>query len=269
MSRGGYLPPTLLVGLDMAMRERNVHLSISDLPNKVAKDGVMGPKLLRELLADGLLINYDPAGMPAELVKRIDAEAVPSIWINMDRPGDCVGPDDIHGGEWAARELIEAGGQRLAMLSPTSAGGHISVKHRREGFLSVVDNAGLVAQVIEQDPNTRDPFASIAELVELFRQPDRPDAFFAYESEEAGRVLMAAAAAGLRIPDDIKIIATSAGACSEAGLPIAHVVIPFGEIGCEAVDLLYARLDRPGKPLPPRKIPYRHIDRGVTLGRTD
>lgn len=266
MSVGGFLPPTLLIGLDMAMRLRNLHLSISDLPPGINANDDTAPKFLRELLADGLLINFDPQKMPPGLADRIEQQNVPSIWINMPRRYDTIQPDDVQGAAWATRTLIERGARRLLMVTHADdrAQGLISLRDREQGCRLAAEEAGLTVHVLRQPPGGHE-HETLQELIALFRSPDRPDAVYGYEALEAGRAMLAAAYAGLRVPDDLQVIVTSDAPPRHAGLTIATAQIPFGEIGQEAVDMLGEKVEAPDTPLTPRVVKYLHLNPGSTL----
>ncbi len=50
--------------------------------------------MLREWMADGMLINY-LIGIPEPLVQMVRQHSVPSMWINVQQPPDCVYPNDL------------------------------------------------------------------------------------------------------------------------------------------------------------------------------
>jgi len=266
MSIGGFLPPTLLIGLDMAMRERNLHLSISDLPPGINADDDTAPKFLRELLADGLLLNFDPTKMPPGLAERIEQQNIPSVWINMPRKHDTIQPDDAQGAAWATRTMVERGARRLLMLTHADPNqrGHISLRERERGFTQAAQQAGRTGRVLPQPPDGHE-HAALDQLIAMFKSADRPDAVYAYEALEAGRAMLAAAYAGLRVPHDVQVIVTSDAPPRHAGLTIATAQIPFGEIGKEAVDMLAQKVSRPDAALPPRIVKYLHLLEGSTL----
>lgn len=265
MSIGGFLPPTLLIGLDMAMRERNLHLSISDLPPRIDARSDAAPKFLRELLADGLLINFDPRKMPPGLAEAIERQPIPYVWINMPRKHDAIQPDDAHGAAWATRAMLETGARRPIMLTQDDPDGtgHVSLRDRERGFHAAVEQAGLTGQVLPQPANDHE-HETLEELVALFKSPDRPDAVYCYEALQAGRAILAAGYAGLSIPDDLQITVTSDGPPRHCGLTVTTAQIPFGEIGKEAVDMLADKAARGDTPLPTRIVKYLHFVNGST-----
>ena len=216
--------------------------------------------------ADGLLINFDPEKMPPGFTGRIAQQNIPSVWINRSRPHDAIQPDDAQGAAWATKLLLERGARRPIMLTHDDARGlgHVSLHQREAGFRNTVAAAGLSAHVLRQPPDGQE-HRTLHELVALFKSADRPDAVYAYEAIEAGRAMLAAAYAGLRVPDDLQITVTSDGPPRHAGLTVTTVQIPFGEIGKEAVDMLAEKVARPDMPLPNRVVKYLHLQHGCTI----
>ncbi|MEM1210805.1 MAG: LacI family DNA-binding transcriptional regulator [Planctomycetota bacterium] len=266
LSSGGFLPPALLIGIDIAMQKANLHLLMSDLPPDLEQRAEAAPKFLRELLADGLLVHYDPERIPDTLVSLLAEQQVPTIWLNADREFDTVSPDDRQGGRRATKMLLEAGAKRVLMINHDGdhMRQHVSVAQRQEGYAAAVRDAGFEPRVICCTTPMND-MEKFAELVALMKSPDRPDAVYGYEVGMGSLAMNAALAAGLRIPEDIKFIVTSDSSLTKTGLALTTLQVPFGEVGERGLDMLCRKVAQPHLPIPSERCPFFRVERGATL----
>lgn len=266
LSRGGFLPPAMLIGIDIAMQKANLHLLMSDLPPDIEDRAEAAPKFLRELLADGLLIHYDPERIPVGLSTLLAEQQVPTVWLNADLEYDTVSPDDRQGGRRAAEMLLESGAKRVMMIrgegDPQKV--HVSVSLRQAGYQDAMQDAGLQPKVVQCDSPVND-LDKFAEMVALMKSPDRPDAVYGYELGMGSLAVNAALAAGLSIPDDIKINATSDTSLTKTGLGITTLQIPFGEVGQRGTEMLARKVAQPNVKIPSQHCPFFRIERGVTF----
>lgn len=244
------IPTGLLEGIHAALTQRELHLSLSRLPDDKLTDERFLPRVLREVAADGLLINYTH-GYPPKLLELIQRYRVPSVWLNAPVDEWCVRPDDELAGRLAARHLLDAGYRKLAMyfVGPPD---HYSGPTRQRGFVAEVEAAGLTARV---DTDHARRYADIRKDIRSderlalaqawLAKPDRPDAVLAYSVPEAGCLLLAAARLGLRVPEDLAIITVADEIMPYFGTPVTTVVLPWSEIARVAVGRLCDRIDRP------------------------
>ncbi len=265
-----HLPPRLLQGIHAALTARNLHLIVAALPDQALTDEGFVPKMLREVLADGLLVNYN-ARIPARMIELIRDFHVPSIWINSKQDEDCVYPDDRAASIEATRSLLEAGHRRIVYLDcthePDRAPDHYSGIDRYEGYADTMQAAGL-NPVQFGTPRLRDaqgPGRLIPAIAELLASPDRPSAVLAYSDLEGRATLAAAAVAGLSLPADLALIQFSDVVASDMGYFPATMLLPEIRVGGEAVDMLAEKMADPMNPLPPRAIPF-DFDTGQTFG---
>ncbi len=68
---------------------------------------------------------------------------------------------------------------------------------------------------------------------------------------------------GLKVPQDISIIAFDDRPASAIGLPITTMCIPAEAMGYNAVDTVLQKLDNPDKMLPTQALPFSFIE-GIT-----
>ena len=74
----GYLNRDMIEGIHDALADRNMHLTITKLPDQKLTDDGYVPKMLRESMADGMLINYK-ANIPPGMVELIEEDRLPAI----------------------------------------------------------------------------------------------------------------------------------------------------------------------------------------------
>lgn len=170
---------------------------------------------------DGLL--YATMGH-ARLV-RLPQTRLPLVLVNCSAPPadsrsvPTVIPDDVTGGRAAAEHLLGLGHRRIVMLSgpppgPDAPEGNISGPLREDGFreaLTVAGDADLqgAVRVVGWDINDgyRGAMAVLADERGSVRPPaHRPTALFAINDRAASGAVHAAAALGIRVPQELSIV---------------------------------------------------------------
>lgn len=124
--------------------------------------------------------------------------------------------DDYGGARAAARHLLELGHRRIGILTLGSGSetGIVSdpalhttayaAQQRLAGWLETLSDAGVVP-VVAVEPFRPDdaPYAGARALLQL---PQRPTALLCFSDAFAAAAMRAAAAEGLRVPDDLSIV---------------------------------------------------------------
>lgn len=120
--------------------------------------------------------------------------------------GPCFLPDEEFGGREAARLVAEQGHRRIAYLSGHA--GAWATPLRIEGFLAELEDRGVPTTT--GDVVVREGFyyvdSGYALARELLAGPGRPSAIVCGNDRIALGVYLAAAEAGLRIPDDLSVV---------------------------------------------------------------
>ena len=249
----GYLPQSMLQGFQEAMHDRGMHLTISTLPDDKLNDETYVPKILREVMADGLLINYIDA-IPKHLMSLIRKNDVPSVWINVKHATDCIHPDDYGGARTATEWLIASGRERIAYvdLAYLARAGHYSKRDRRNGCLEALRDAGR-EEVSLTRPHPTPGHDTLAFALEALSGSRRPDAVVTYGPADATTLLHGATFLGMRVPDDLAIISFCESDLHEARkIPVGTVVVDWRRMGREAVGMLLQRIDAPEESFPAR-----------------
>jgi DNA-binding LacI/PurR family transcriptional regulator len=244
------LPMTMLDGIHDALSRRGMNLMIAKLPDKKLTSEGFVPKVLREWMADGLLINYNRT-IPERMIDLIEGHHVPAVWINCKRDADCVYPDDFGGGRTATEYLLKLGHRDIAYME-FSAGElelrHYSEADRRAGYEEAMREAGLATRLFA--PGADDGGAAELDLaLRWLSRPRRPTAVVAYSHGAA--VQHAAALTGLRVPADLSVVSFGEKSTRPLGRPETVALVPAGAVGERAVEMLLVKLKAPHEPLGP------------------
>jgi LacI family transcriptional regulator len=256
------LPPRLLGGVQLALAERDLNLLVTALPDeKLTSEGYV-PRLLRELTADGLLINYN-AAIPARMIELIEAHHLPSIWLNTKRDHDAVYPDDWQASADVTRRVLALGHRRVAYIDLDTETGegfhHYSAEDRWAAHRHVMLDAGLEARHIGRaTPGGWFPY-----LKSLLTGADAPTAFVCYTAVNARTAMGAAYQAQVRVPEDVSIVCFADRVEYELGRAVATMLLPEEQMGRQAVGMLLEKIDEPH-----RKLPAKAIAFGFEQGRT-
>jgi len=260
-----FLPPGMLERLAIALARRDLHLTIACLSERDLTSEPTMPRLLKESMSDGLLIDYTD-NIPPALSELVDRYRIASIWYNAQRAHDCVCPDDFGARREAAERLIALGHRRIAYMDVHGAHRrerpefHFSVPARRDGYVHAMRAAGLEPDVVETNPPGRSPASETMALWRaIFRRPARPTAVMAYASDALVPVFAAATACRLRVPCDLSLL-SFCSPCVEWGdfglSVMAHDTEALADAAAQAI---VARIARPERSLKPVNVPFRYV----------
>jgi LacI family transcriptional regulator len=268
-----YIPAGLLDGLDDELALHNMHLTVSRLSDEELSSDDFVPKVLREHMADGMIVNYTH-GIPPTMLDLIHAHHTPAVWLNAKLKEDCVYPDDLGAARSVTGELLKLGHRRIALVHLVSrlthtgafaqnkAQMHYSALDRAAGYASVMLDAGLEPQVlsheryIEQDEH-------MDVCLTLLGGANRPTALLAYSENEALSLIVAARALGLEIPRDLSIVVFAPIGIWIGGYQLSAAAIPTMEMGHRAVRMLLRKLQEPDAACAPEPIGYTLSDAGT------
>lgn len=165
--------------------------------------------------------------------------ALPVVLLNCEDdplPGPAVIPDEIEGGREAARGLIAAGHRRgifvVGERHPEAPAG----QRRLRGIRAELAAAGCApAEPVDCDWTPEGGRAAVTALLARLR----PGALICLNDRIAFGAYQAVQHAGLRVPDDISVVAFDDSVMADWLDPgLSSVVLPHYEMGRLAVDLL-------------------------------
>lgn len=267
--RAAYLPAPLLLGMAEALSEHNMHLSLAEVPDNVMDEARYLPKSMRELSADGLIINRI-VRLPESFIRAAQALQTPAIFLNVKQKDDCVHPDDLAGGRLAANHLLALGHRRILYVgAAVNEPEHYSEIDRRLGYEQEMQEAGVEPWLLRlpADPTTEqqalnDPRVAVAREF-LANASPRPTAIIAYEFAEAMAVLHAAHQLGLRISQDLSLLMFHSHRDHRICIPVTTISNSVRHVGQEAVRMLIEKIENPGLVLPSRAVPMELLTGGT------
>lgn len=270
------LPGTLYEGIDDALAEHDLHLTLARVSDEKLKSEEAVPKILREWMVDGLLVNYN-YDIPAPFLETINNTRIPSVWINTKQEANAVWPDDFAAGKSATEQLLALGHKRIAYAINENAEGHYSATDRRNGYEAAMQEAGLVPQVLRfPTPNVPNAPTTIvppagwetgSSIWQAGAASTRPTAIVAYMPYVANFFVFMAASHGLQAPKDFSVITFCEQRADDSGVLITSWRIPVYAVGQEAVRMLLARLSSAEhEPQQPVIVPFTPPESDASIG---
>ncbi len=235
---------TVARGVEDTAHARGYHIILCNTDESAAKQDEYLTFLLKKQI-DGFLLVPTSRRSVVTLLKR----KTPCVVLDRrfhDLEIDTVRGDSIGGACTLTQHLLQLGHRRIVLL--TGPRDVSSAADRAAGYLRALADAGLedAAQVL-WGSYSQEGGAELARQA-LALHP-RPTAFFAGNNFIAVGAMRALAAAGLRVPEDISVVAFD-------DLPLAVMFDPFFtvaaqpayDMGARATELLLDRLDGGGPP---------------------
>jgi LacI family transcriptional regulator len=254
---GVYLPTGLLMGITDELQRNDMHLVVSEVHAAGLQDADYLPKVVREVAADGLLINM-MTSIPPRLLETLHSLNTPAVWINKRQPDDAVHPDDLHAGRWATEHLISLGHKRIAFMVSADIQRtdlHYSIYDRRQSYEAAMQEARLQPQILAlpKVPHTMDEIRAdnrLQLIAGILSSDQRPTAIVAYSSNIVLPVLQVAAQLGLQLPRDLSLVVFADTPSQEIGRPVTTVCLKMSSVGNEAVKMLLRKIQEPSQPQP-------------------
>ena len=238
------------------LAKAHYHLNVTYLPDEQLDDAELVPKVLREQLAEGLLINYSEEA-PEYLRQHVAASDDPALWINVKRPADAVHPDDYAAGRTLTRKMLEAGHTRVAYVDfshdMSKPGLHYSALDRYAGYCDAMRSAGLAPRRVgDRRLRTHDLYERCRALL---GGPDRPTALVSYSQTPA--VLATAMQLGLDLPRDLSYATVADAVITQWPVAITSCITQADRYGSEIGNMMLQKLQSPQTVLPTRTVPFK------------
>lgn len=255
------MPEAVLDGVHDGLARRGIHLMISKLPDEKLSDPASAPYLLRELVCDGFIINYQ-AEIPERFEELIRQHKIPAYWINSKHGNNCVYPNEHDSAVWITRRLISLGHRRI-VFSMFHDFLHFSTYDRFGGYSDAMKEAGLEPRLARYEDMPHREICAV--LSKELRRADAPTAVLGYTGDVGRVYLRAAESAGLNVPGDFSIAVFSDVTADDITHTVATMLLPEYEMGTAAAEGITALVEDPSRELPSRVLPCDFIE-GDTLG---
>jgi DNA-binding LacI/PurR family transcriptional regulator len=265
-----YLPADLVRGVTDAVMLHGYNLNVTHLSIERLADPDFVPNILKELMLDGLLINYNTE-IPDHLLELIERYKIPSVWLNIKQPQNAIHPADLDASFAATERFLELGHRQVAYIGPSRSssslkgGAHYSVTDRCEGYLKAMEAAGLDG-VVYTEPVGWLNGEELAFARDLLLAKSKPTGLLLYGPRMLGALSNVATELGLRIPQDLSIATFWDLQRREVGRPVDTWVLEWGKLGKQAIEMLFEQIDTPDVSLPSVAFPYYHV-KGQTLAK--
>jgi LacI family transcriptional regulator len=236
----------------------------------IEKDDVLADpmfnKLREQKICDGIVFNIF---MDEEVIKNVEAElhkvALPTIWMNVNRPFNAVIPDDNSAVNEISKALLLNGHRHIIYIG-TAGHRHYSVKlRRRELENCFLSSGGLSFRCIDEWSRLEE-----LEIVlqDFFKNPGETTAFVLYSPGSLEALLQNAARMGRSFTDDFSFVLLDCPPTTySAGSPrikLEGTSVNFYEMGRVAIEMLLERIAQNGVDLPTRTVPLIYVP-GATL----
>jgi len=249
------LPQELLGGICDELAEHDYHLTVARLPDAHLENEELVPKILRQWLSDGLLVNYS-AKIPPHLIEMVHRSSGPAVWINSRQKSDCVYPDNFAAAKTVTKYLLSLGHKKIAYVD--YAGGnsaqtiHFSRPDRHAGYEQAMRDAALTPRFMGPDyPVHRRDRVNVSS--QWLSEKDPPTAILAHTRTVAWPIIEAARNLNLRVPGDLSIASfADSERIDDTGTMLTTINIPNYEIGRVAVKTMLEKIEYPDRIIPPQ-----------------
>jgi|GEM_PF-905181 len=245
-------------GIYDAASEQGFHVMMIRLPSHLAKDPDAIPKTFNEAHLDAMIIN--PFSIPISEIKEVvgHGNTLPVVYLNAKEQYCSVYVDDYLGGRMATQHLFDQGYRRIAFFHTglSEEADHYSKKDRIEGYMSVMAEHGLVAQIKRLDADiyamdgglVAEEFPGKTAILNWLRDSNRPEAIFCYNDGEAMILQQLLYAIHVRVPEDIAIIGyNNDESCRFSTTPLSSVHIPRYEMAVATVNMAISLINKGGE----------------------
>jgi LacI family transcriptional regulator len=197
---------TITRGVEDAMQESGLSLILGNTDEQPGKlDNYLNIMMRQQV--DGVLVA--PTHDNTQAIQRVKDGGTPIVLIDRFAQGvaaDVVLSDSVRGGYLLTEHLIRLGHRRIVMLSGPY--GASTSQQRREGYRQALAAYGIPLNsdyILLGDHNREHGFATTLHIFQTFQET--PTALFAMNSQIAAGVIAALSSLGLRVPEDVSVVA--------------------------------------------------------------
>ena len=206
------------------------------------------PRMIREKRVDGLFV----VGLPysEQFIPNLTATGIPFVFVGVGSFAegvDSIYADPGEGTALAVQELVDTGHRNICMVNCSSF--LQSHRWRVDAYRAVLERNGLAYRPEWNISAGHNNGVSSYETFRAFWEAgNRPDAIMAANGQSASGVMRYLYEQGVRIPDDLSIIAyEDSSMCGYATPALTAVNIRKEELGSRAAQCLIEKIQHPDK----------------------
>ncbi len=246
----------LIEGVSEKLTEMGLRLAMSMVSRETdhAED-IENLPLLKMASVDGVIL--DVAQIAGDIDAVVGRLGMPYIFVNPAsyKPCNALMPDDTAIGEQATQYLVERGHRRIAYIAYPSAPWlpHYSQQDRLKGYTQAMLKADLQPIAMWKTPlaDFNGPKPDYIGRLKFVREQNAGTAIVAYDAMEGARIMFACYQLGLRVPEDISIIACDYDPIAIVPpVPITCFNFDRTEMGKLAIQMLDRRINLNGEDVP-------------------
>ena len=229
----------LLRGVEEAAHARDFTVVLGHAEG-MQPGGALISRMIERSRVDGVLVHPGDVVDAAGLCSLI-ASGVPAVLIHAEY-GDAISSaivDDTAAGEVAAQHLIELGHRRIAVIA--GAPGSETSERRVAGVERALARTGLILDPALVAMVGYTPDDGRRGIRELLAQPVPPTAIVVANLNAGLGALQEAVGRGVRVPDDLSLVAIHDAWIAEITAPqLTTVALPLLKLGAVAFEALHA-----------------------------
>lgn len=196
---------------------------------------------------DGVIL-ANGGDVDGDVVRRVVRSSIPVVllenYLEDDASTHAVTADNFTAGHLSTSHLLDLGHRRIGMLLGSRR--YVSLRDRMYGYQAALSDAGLTPDpglMPRQEPG--DVLKGYRQTVQLLALSEPPTAIYAVSDKSAFGAYQAIAEAGLRIPEDISIVATDDVHQSQLmSPPLTTYHIPTFDLGRAAARTMRFLIER-------------------------
>jgi len=232
-----------MVGIASELADSKYDLRLVHFPAETLNNPKSASTIRHRFACDGLLINYTE-DLDESFMSAFTATRIPVVWMNFDKPTDCVYVDYAATAKDLVRYLYDLGHRSIAAVNMASHG-HYSAPALVQGYREAMAGLGLEENIIDR-------VMGRAERPAFFRRwlanERRPTAVITYSASVANPLIRAVLESGLRVGRDLSVTSVSDGdEFNIGGWELTHMLHPHFEEGRLAARMLMQKLSGDGE----------------------
>ena len=206
------------------------------------------PRIVREKRVDGLFVVGTPYS--EQFIPNLRATGLPFVMVGVgsfEEGVDSIYADPREGTRLAVRKMIETGHRNICLMNCPAR--LITYNWRLEGYRAELEAHGLPFRESWNLQPAKNNGSTATEAIRAFWEAgNRPDAIVTANGQAACGAMAYLYEIGVRIPDDVSIIAyEDSSVCGYATPALTAVNIRKEELGSRAAQCLIERIQNPDK----------------------